>query len=84
MFAPVFEKTAEEYPDAIFAKVDTDAEQRIAAAFNINSIPTLAAIRNNTVVFMQPGALPASSLKTVVDEVIKLDESQIGAGKPGI
>ena len=59
MFGPVFEKASEKHPDAVFGKVDTEAQPEVAAAFDIASIPTLMIIRDNIVLFNQPGALPA-------------------------
>ncbi|WP_457034086.1 thioredoxin family protein [Kitasatospora sp. P5_F3] len=58
-FAPVYEKAAERHSDIVFAKVDTEAQRELAAAFDIQSIPTLAIIRDGTLVFSQAGALPA-------------------------
>jgi thioredoxin 1 len=57
-FAPVFEKVAEKNPDIVFAKVNTDDEQEIAAHFQIRSIPTLMVFRDQIIVFSQPGAMP--------------------------
>ena len=62
MFAPVYEKAATAHPDIVFGKVDTEAEQALAAAAQITSIPTLMAFKNGTLVFSQPGALPAAAL----------------------
>ena len=58
-FAPVFEEASEKYPDAVFAKVNTEEEQEIAAHFQIRSIPTLMVFREKIIIFSQPGALPA-------------------------
>jgi thioredoxin 1 len=58
-FAPVFEEAARNHPDIVFGKVDTDAEQELAAAYRITSIPTLMAFRDGILVFSQPGALRA-------------------------
>ncbi len=63
MFAPVFEKAAEQHTDITFTKVDTEAEPALAASFQITSIPTLMAIREGVVLYAQPGALPAPSLE---------------------
>jgi thioredoxin 1 len=73
MFAPVYEDAAERNPDVVFGKVDTEAEQALAAAANIRSIPTLMAFREGILVFSQPGALPASALNQVIDAVRGLD-----------
>ncbi len=67
MFGPVYEAASESNPDIVFAKVDTEAEQQLAAEFRITSIPTLMAIRDGVVLYSQPGALPAGNL----DELIK-------------
>jgi thioredoxin 1 len=76
-FAPIFEKASEEYPDAIFGKVDTEAQQGLAASFNIMSIPTLMIIRENVVLFSQAGALPEKALIEVVEKVLSLDMQEV-------
>jgi thioredoxin len=76
-FAPVFEKAAAEHPDAVFAKVNTDEEQRLAAAFEITSIPTLAIFRDQICVFMQPGALQAPMLEEIIRRVKALDMDDV-------
>jgi thioredoxin len=73
MFAPVYEKAAAAHPDIVFGKVDTEAEQGLAAAAQITSIPTLMAFKNGTLVFSQPGALPAQALEQVITAVRELD-----------
>ena len=73
MFAPVYEKTAAAHPDIVFGKVDTEAEQGLAAAAQITSIPTLMAFKGGTLVFSQPGALPAAALDEVITAVRDLD-----------
>ncbi len=73
MFAPVYEKASTEHPDIVFAKVDTEAEQALAAAAQISSIPTLMAFKAGTLVFSQPGALPAAALEQVITAVRDLD-----------
>jgi thioredoxin 1 len=72
-FAPVFEKAAETHPDLVFAKVDTEAQQDLAAAFGIQSIPTLMILRENVIVFAQPGALPEAALEDLIGQVRALD-----------
>ena len=62
-FAPVFEAASETHSDIVFAKVDTEAEQQLAAGFQITSIPTLMIFRENVIVFSQAGALPAAQLE---------------------
>ena len=76
MFAPVFEAASQAHPDIAFAKVDTEAEQALAAAARITSIPTLMAFKNGTLVFSQPGALPAASLDQLISAMRDLDVGQ--------
>ncbi len=76
-FAPTYEKVAEKHPDIVFAKVDTEAEQGLAASFNIMSIPTLMIMRENVVLFSQAGALPESSLEELVEKVRDLDMPEV-------
>ena len=78
-FAPVFERVAEANPDAIFAKVNTDDEQEIAAHFQIRSIPTLMVFRDQIIVFSQPGALPQNALEQVVAKAKELDMDEVRA-----
>ncbi len=79
MFAPVFEKAATAHPDIVFGKVDTEAEQALAGAAGISSIPTLMAFREGVLVFSQPGALPAPALEQVIDAVKALDMQEVHA-----
>ncbi|CUR59856.1 Thioredoxin [metagenome] len=81
MFAPVYEKAAAEHPDIVFGKVDTEAEQALAAAASITSIPTLMAFKGGTLVFSQPGALPAAALEQVITAVRDLDVDAALAGQ---
>ncbi|MEU1282617.1 thioredoxin [Streptomyces sp. NPDC005805] len=76
-FAPVFEGASERHPDLVFAKVDTEAQQELAAAFEIQSIPTLMIVRDNVAVFAQPGALPESALEDVIGQARELDMDQV-------
>ncbi len=76
-FAPTFEKSSENHPDVVFGKVDTEAEQALAAAANIRSIPTLMAFREGVLVFAQPGALPQSALEDLVGQVKGLDMDEV-------
>ena len=78
-FAPTFEKASEANPDVVFGKVDTEAEQALAAAANITSIPTLMAFREGILVFSQPGALPAPALDQVITAVRDLDMDDVRA-----
>jgi thioredoxin 1 len=79
MFAPVFEAASEEHPDITFAKIDTEAEQQLAAAARIQSIPTLMAFRDGILVFVQPGALPAAALEDLIAQVRALDMDEVRA-----
>jgi len=76
-FAPVFEKVAEANPDVVFAKVNTDEEQEIAAHFQIRSIPTLMVFREQVIVFSQPGALPQGAFEQVVEKSKTLDMEMV-------
>jgi thioredoxin 1 len=76
-FAPVFEGASEQHEDVVFAKVNTDDEQEIAAAFGIRSIPTLMVFREKVLLFQQPGALPASALEQVLEQAKALDMAQV-------
>ena len=76
-FAPVYEKASEAHDDVVFAKVDTEAEQALAAAAQITSIPTLMAFRDQILVFAQPGALPAPALEQVITAVKGLDMDDV-------
>jgi thioredoxin reductase (NADPH) len=72
-FAPTFAASAEKHPDIVHAKVDTEAEEGLAAAANIRSIPTLMAFKKGKLVFNQPGALPAPALEDLVQQVKNFD-----------
>lgn len=72
-FAPVYEAASIKHPDVVFGKVDTEAEQALAAAAQITSIPTLMAFKDGSLVFSQPGALPAVALEQVIAAVRELD-----------
>ena len=72
-FAPIFEKTAEKYPDIAFAKLNTEEEQGVAGHFQIRSIPTTMILKEQIVVFQQAGALPESALIDIVGQVQALD-----------
>ena len=77
MFGPVFEAASENHPDVVFAKVDTEAEQSLAGAAGITSIPTLMAFRDGILLFRQPGALPASSLEELIAAIKAADMEEI-------
>ena len=76
-FAPVFEAASEKYPDITFGKIDTEAEQQLAAAANITSIPTLMAFRDGILVFSQPGALPAEALEDLIGQIQGMDMESV-------
>ncbi len=79
MFAPTYEKVSEKHPDVTFAKVNTEDEQELAAAFDIRSIPTLMILRDHVLVFAQPGALPEASLEHLIGQVQALDMEKVRA-----
>ncbi|MET7548669.1 thioredoxin [Streptomyces sp. NBC_01724] len=76
-FAPVYDAASERHDDLVFAKVDTEAQQELAAAFEIQSIPTLMIVRDNVAVFAQPGALPEAALEDVIGQARKLDMDEV-------
>ncbi|MFF1639891.1 thioredoxin [Streptomyces sp. NPDC058246] len=76
-FAPIYEKAAEANPDLVFAKVDTEAQPELAAAFDIQSIPTLMIVRDQVAIFAQPGALPQAALDDVIGQARKLDMDEV-------
>ncbi|HET7901714.1 MAG TPA: thioredoxin [Candidatus Nanopelagicales bacterium] len=78
-FAPVFEAASETNSDIVFAKVDTEAEQELAAAANITSIPTLMAFREGVLLYAQPGALPAPQLDQLIQAVREVDMEDVKA-----
>ena len=77
MIAPIYEQAAEAHPDAVFAKVDTEAQPELAGAFGIMSIPTLMAFREQVVLFQEAGALPAAALEQVVTAVLDVDMADV-------
>lgn len=79
MFAPVYEKASETHEDVTFGKIDTDAQQELAAAAEIQSIPTLMAFRDGILVFRQAGALPAKQFEQVIEAVRGLDMDDVRA-----
>lgn len=76
-FAPVFEKASEEHPDATFAKLDTEANQNLAAKLEIQSIPTLMVFRDSIMVFRESGALPPAALEDLIKQVEGLDMDEV-------
>ena len=77
MFAPIFESSAEKHPDITFGKIDTEAQQGLAGAAGIQSIPTLMAFRDGILVFSQPGALPEAALEDLISQVQALDMDEV-------
>ena len=78
-FAPVFDRSAAKHPDVVHAKVNTEAEQELAGALQIRSIPTIMAFRDGILVFSQPGALPAPALEELLTKITALDMDQVRA-----
>ena len=78
-FAPVFDKASEANPDLTFAKVDTEAEQGLASALGISSIPTLMVFRDDVLVYREAGALPAKALDALITQVRELDMDEVKA-----
>lgn len=76
-FAPTYEKASETHPDIVFGKVDTEAEQQLAAQFQITSIPTLMIFRDGILVFAQPGALPGPQLEQLIQSARDLDMDDV-------
>ncbi|AXE81627.1 thioredoxin [Streptomyces atratus] len=76
-FAPVYDAASKRHDDLVFAKVDTEAQQELAAAFEIRSIPTLMIVRENVAVFAQPGALPEAALEDIIGQARKLDMDEV-------
>ena len=79
MFAPVFEKASETHTDITFGKVDTEAEQDLAASYGVQSIPTLIAYRDGIPLFSQAGALPAEAVEDLITQLRALDMTEIRA-----
>ncbi len=77
MFAPVFEAASEKHPDVVFGKIDTQANQQLAAELQIQSIPTLMAFRDQILVFRQAGALPAEALDSLIQQIKDLDMDEV-------
>jgi thioredoxin 1 len=78
-FAPTFEKAAAANPDLVFGKIDTEAQQELAASFQIRSIPTLMILRDQVLLFSQPGALPEAALSDLIAQVRALDMEKVRA-----
>ncbi len=76
-FAPVFDAAAAQHADITFSKVDTEAEQELAGALGIQSIPTLMAFRDGVLLYREAGALPASALEDLIGQIRGLDMDQV-------
>ena len=76
-FAPVFEAASEKYPNVVFAKVNTEVEQEIAGSFRIRSIPTLMVFRENVILYSEAGALPASALDQLLEQILAVDMAEV-------
>lgn len=76
-FAPTYDKVSADYEDVVFAKVNTEEQQEIAARFQIRSIPTLMIFREQVIIFAQPGALPESSLRDLLGKAKDLDMAEV-------
>ncbi len=76
-FAPVFDAAAERHPDVVFGKVDTEAQPGLAAAFQVQAIPTLMVLRDGVLLAAQPGAIPGPALDELVGKVRALDMDEV-------
>lgn len=76
-FAPVFEAVASRHPEVVFGKIDTEAEQELAAQFQIQSIPTLMVIKEGDIIFAQPGALPEEIFEQIVVKSKEIDMEEV-------
>lgn len=76
-FAPVYTEMSEKYPDVVFAKVNTEEEQELAAQFNVRSIPTLAIFREQVILYMEAGALPPAALEEIIGKAGELDMAEV-------
>ncbi len=76
-FAPTFEAASDSHADVVFAKVNTDEEQELAAAFSIRSIPTLMLLREKVVLYQEAGALPPSALEEIIGKARALDMADV-------
>lgn len=78
-FAPVFDAASDKHTDVVFGKVDTEAQQALAQAFGVSSIPTVMAVRDGVVLYAQPGALPAAALEDLITQVKAVDMEEVRA-----
>ncbi len=78
-FGPVFDGASQRHEDAVFGKVDTEAQPNLAAAFGISSIPTLMVVRDGVVLYAQPGALPEPALEELIAKAREVDMDEVRA-----
>ena len=83
MFGPIFERASEQHKDAVFGKVDTEAQQALAASFGITSIPTLMIIRDKVILYAQPGAIPEATLEDLIAKAREVDMDEVRASIAG-
>ena len=83
MFAPVFERVSEQHQDAVFGKVDTEAQQALAASFGITSIPTLMIVRDKVILYAQPGAISEAALEDLITKARAVDMDEVRASIAG-
>nr|WP_202421482.1 thioredoxin [Nocardiopsis alba] len=76
-FAPVFENSSDKHTDIVHAKVDTEAQRELAFEFKIQSIPTLMIVRDQTVIYNEPGALPSEALESLITQAKELDMDEV-------
>ena len=76
-FAPIFDAASKKYPEIVFGKVNTEVEQELAAYFQIRSIPTLMILRDQVILFSQPGALHASGLESIISQAQAVDMARV-------
>jgi thioredoxin 1 len=76
-FGPIFEQASESHPDIVFAKVDTEAEPDLAGGFGVMSIPTVMVVRDQVVLYSQPGAIPADALEDLISQVREIDMDEV-------
>jgi thioredoxin 1 len=83
MFGPVFERVSEQHQDAVFGKIDTEAQQSLAASFGITSIPTLMIIRDKVILYAQPGAISEPVLEDLIAKARAVDMDEVRASIEG-
>jgi thioredoxin 1 len=76
-FAPIYEQTSENHTDIVFGKVNTEDEQELAAAYRIRSIPTLMLLREQILLYAQPGMLSVAQLEQIVTQAKELDMDKV-------